>query len=377
MAIMMDKKIQVPFADLRRNYETIRTDLHKAACRVIDNAHFIGGEEVKGFESEMAKWLDVPEVCSVGCATSGLLLCLWAKGIGAGDEVITTAHTAIPTSEAITLSGAKVVFCDILGNGGYNIDHTKIEQLITPRTKAIIPVHLYGTPAEMDTILAIARKHNLFVIEDCAQAQGARYKNQAVGTMGDCGVYSFFPSKNLGGFGDGGAVIARDAKLLRKIRMLANHGREKKYSHEYEGTNSRLDAIQAAMLRVTLPLLDNWNEKRRELANLYCELLSNVEEVILPHIETEATPVYHIFPIVVPDRESLAAYLKQQGIETGVHYPESLNLQPAYAYLKLGPGSFPNAEYACHHELSLPMFPALTKEEVRYVCRQIADFYHR
>lgn len=368
--------MKVPFLDLSRQHAPIRERLHEAACRVIDSCNYIGGEEVQAFEKEMARWLGVPEVCGVACATSGLFAVIKSLGIGPGDEVITTVHTAIATAEAITLSGAKVVFCDIKA-GTFNIDPDEVRKKITARTKAIIPVHLYGQPANLDAILAIAQEHKLKVIEDCAQAQGAKYKGRYVGTWGDAAVFSFFPSKNLGGFGDGGAVTAQDSALLKRIRMFSNHGREAKYVHEFEGINSRLDAMQAALLRVCLPYLDEWNAKRRAAACRYSERLSTVPHVRVPTELPETEPVYHVYCILVPDREKLRNYLKENGISTGIHYPYSLNVQPAYAYLQQGAGHFPNAEYACAHMLSLPMFPEITTDEIDYVCDCIGRFLRR
>lgn len=367
--------MKVPFADLRRNYQPVLEDLHQAATRVIDSAHFVGGPEVKQFEQDMAKWLGVPEICSVGCATSGLYLVLRALGVGPGDEVITTVHTAIATAEAIGLCGANVVFCDIEGKGFYNLDANEVSKKITPRTKAIIPVHLYGHPANLDSIIKIAREHNLPVVEDCAQAQGAFYKGKMVGTYGDAAVFSFFPSKTLGGFGDGGAVYVRDQKLRTKVRMLANHGRQTKYDHEMEGTNSRLDAIQAAMLRVVLPLLHDWNKKRSSAASWYNEGLAGIKAMTLPGASADCQHVYHVYVVTVPERDALAKHLKEKGVETGIHYPISLNMQPAFARLKQGAGSFPRAEMACQHMLSLPLFPAITRDEVNYVTAQIKEFY--
>jgi dTDP-4-amino-4,6-dideoxygalactose transaminase len=288
--------------------------------------------------------------------------------------VITTVHTAIATAEAISLTGAQVVFCD-LQPGFFNLDAAQVRRLITPRTRALIPVHLYGQPADLDALLAIAREHRLPLIEDCAQAQGARYRGQWVGTLGDAAVFSFFPSKNLGGFGDGGAVIARDPALLRRIRMFSNHGRADKYLHEFEGINSRLDALQAALLRVCLPRLAEWNERRRQAARWYDEELAGVPGVVCPQVLRETEPVYHVYVIVAPRRDALQAHLKQRGIETGIHYPYALNTLPAYAHLKRGPGSFPEAERACANMLSLPMHPAITREQVGQVCAAIRAFY--
>jgi dTDP-4-amino-4,6-dideoxygalactose transaminase len=364
----------IPFVDLKRQYAPLLDALHQTACRVIDSCKYIGGKEVRAFEQEMAAWLGVDDVCGVACATAGLFAVLKCLGVGPGDEVITTVHTAIATTEAISLTGAKIVFCDIQP-GYFNINPAEIEKKITERTRVLLPVHLYGQPADMDAILTIAKKYNLYVVEDCAQAQGARYGGQRVGTLGDAGVFSFFPSKNLGGFGDGGAVIARDQKLLKKIRMFSNHGRESKYLHEFEGINNRLDAIQAALVRVCLPYLDEWNEKRQLASSWYAEGLASIEEVILPRALPNTEPVYHLYVILVPDREALRVYLTECGIETGIHYPYSLNTLAAYAYLQQGKGSFPLAEHACKHMFSLPMFPSITQEETDSVCSAIRKFF--
>lgn len=366
-------KTAVPFVDLARFHEPLRAALHAAALKVIDSGHYIGGPEVKAFEQELAAWLGVPEACGVACATSGLFAALKCLGVGPGDEVITTVHTAIATAEAITLTGARVVFCD-LAPDSYNLDPAEVEKKITPRTKALLPVHLYGQPADLDSLLDLARQRHLALAEDCAQAQGARYRGRLVGTLGDAGVFSFFPSKNLGGFGDGGAVIARDPALMRNIRMFSNHGRESKYLHECEGINSRLDALQAALLRVCLPHVHDWNRRRREAAGWYIEHLTGVRNVILPKVLPETEPVYHVFVIRVPDRDSLQKHLKARGIETGIHYPYALNTLPAYAHLKQGAGHFPRAEEACRTMLSLPLFPGITPQEVETVGTAIREF---
>ncbi len=366
---------KVLFCDLGRNLKPHQAQLRDAAARVLESAHFIGGDEVKALEHEMAAQMGLPEVCAVGCGTSAIYAALKCLGIGPGDEVITTVHTAIPTAEAICLTGAKVVFCDILGSGRYNIDPAEIKLKMTAQTAAIVVVHLYGIPADMTPILEIARARGLFVIEDCAQAQGAKYGGQWVGTLGDVGTYSFFPSKNLGGFGDGGAVVARDPGLLKRIRMFANHGREEKYTHEFIGTNSRLDALQAALLRVILPQLGPWNARRREIVRWYAEGLANVPDLVLPVTPERTEPAPHLFVVVAPDRDKLAAHLRIQGVGTALHYPMSLNLQPAFAHLRMRPGTFPRAEHACSHMLSLPLFPTITRAEVDHVCAQVREFY--
>lgn len=366
--------ISIPFVDIKRQHAPIRKALVDSAIRVIDSAHYIGGGEVKDFEVEMAQWLGAASVCGVACATSGLFAALKCLGIGPGDEVITTVHTAIATAEAVSLTGAQAVFCD-LQPGYFNLDPAEVAKKVTPRTKAILPVHLYGQPADLDALQEIARRRNLFLVEDCAQAQGARHRDRMVGTIGDAAVFSFFPSKNLGGFGDGGAVTARDPEVLRKIRMFSNHGRESKFVHEFEGINSRLDAIQAALLRVCLPQVQAWNRLRRAAAAWYGAGLAGLREVSLPKVLPETEPVYHVFVILVPDREALRAYLQQRGIETGIHYPCALNELPAYARLRQGAGHFPRAEKACATMLSLPLFPGITREEVDAVCRAVQEFF--
>ncbi len=364
----------IPFIDFGRMHEPLREELHRAAARVIDSGRYIGGEEVKDFEREMAACLGVKDVCGVSCATMGAFALLKCFGLKPGDEVITTVHTAIATAESISLTGAKVVFCDIKP-GYFFLDPDEVRRRITPRTKGIVPVHLYGQPVEMDAILRIAKERSLWVMEDCAQAQGAWYGDKMAGTMGDAAVFSFFPSKNLGGFGDGGAITARDPQMMRYARMFSNHGRESKYLHEFEGINSRLDTLQAALLRVLLPRVNEWNEMRRAAAKWYDELLADIKEVTAPKVLPGTKPVYHVYCIVVPDREALIKHLTEKGIETGVHYPASLNVLPAYASMKQGAGSFPRAEYACEHMLSLPMHPAITRAEVEQVSNAIREFF--
>jgi len=354
----------IPFVDMARLHAPIQDALHTAALRVIDSGRFIGGEDVRGFEREMAATLGTPEVCSASCATLGLFAVLKCMGIGPGDEVITTPHTAIATAEAISLTGAQVVFGD-LQPGYFNLDPAQAEARITPRTRAIIPVHLYGQPADMDAFVRLTDKHQLMLIEDCAQAQGARHKGRRVGTIGHAGVYSFFPSKNLGGFGDGGAVVARDPALMKRIRMFCDHGRTSKYMHEFEGVNSRLDTLQAALLRVCLPHLDEWNACRARAARWYDEDLAGIPEVTRPRVLPDTDPVYHVYAIQVPRRDDVQARMKEHGVETGIHYPHALNTLPAYTHLQQGKGSFPNAEQACAHVLSLPMHPSITRDEVK------------
>ena len=366
----------VPFVSLERQYGPFRAELHAAAIRVIDSGKYIGGPDVKAFEQEMARWMGVPEVCGVACATSGLFATLKCMGVGPGDEVITTPHTAIATAEAVSLTGAQVVFADI-DPQSYGIDPREVERRITPRARVIIPVHLYGQPADMDALMDLADRRGLRVLEDCAQAQGAKHRGRQVGAMGEAGVYSFFPSKNLGGFGDGGAVVARDPALLRRIRMFSNHGRESKYLHEFEGINSRLDTLQAALLRVGLAHLDEWNAKRRQAAAWYAEELAELSQVQCPGTLPDTEPVFHVYAVQVPDRDAVQAFLKERGIGSGVHYPSALNLLPAYAHLGLGEGSYPVAESVCRRILSLPMFPGITHEEVKVVAQALCEFFQQ
>lgn len=367
--------MNVPFVDLSRQYDPLREEILSELSGIMDRTEFIGGRAVKAFEQDLAAWLgEGQHVVGLGNATTGLEVALWVMGIGAGDEVITTVHTAIATGEAITRVGAKVVFCDI-DPLTYQIDPAEVRRKVTSRTKAIIPVHLYGHPANLDEILAIAKEHDLRVVEDCSQAQGARYNGTRVGNFGDIAVFSFFPSKNLGGFGDGGAVASRNPEWIKKIRMYCNHGRTDKYWHEFEGINSRLDTMKAAILRIGLSNLDQWNAGRQRAAACYLEQLNGIKEVQLPHPAEGTEPVYHLFVIQVPDRDKLAEYLDGQGIKTGLHYPHSLNTLPAYAYLNQGEGHFPVAEKAVQHILSIPVFPTITDEETAYVCQKIKEFY--
>ena len=365
---------RIPFVDLKRQYAPIMNEILEKTGMTISSCRFIGGEELDAFCRELAHWWGTSGAVGVSSGTLGLYAALKVFGVGPGHEVITTAHTAIPTSEAVTMTGARVVFCDI-DPETYVIDPDKITSLINSRTRAIIPVHLYGHPADMDRIMDIARRYDLFVIEDCAQSQGAKYLDGKAGSIGHAGVLSFFPSKNLGCIGDGGAVTAASSDILENIRMFCNHGRREKYDHQFEGTNTRLDNVKAAMLRTALPHLDRWNEMRQMAARWYRERLEGLSEIILPRSDKKCTHVYHLFVIQARDREVLSAKLKEQGVQTGLHYPCSLNLLPAYRYLDKGPGSFPVAEKVCSRVLSLPMFPGITEDEVDVVCNTLKKIY--
>jgi dTDP-4-amino-4,6-dideoxygalactose transaminase len=366
--------MNVPFVDLSRQLNPLMPEIQAAINRVIERCAFINGPEVKEFEKRMAQWIGLTEVCCVSNCTQGLYLTLKALGIGAGDEVITVPNTAFPTSEAIHQAGAKVVFADIKP-GFYSLDPQAVEATITAKTRAVIPVHLYGIPADMDAFIPLADKYDLFIVEDVAQAQGAVYKGRRVGTFGNAGCFSFFPSKNLGTFGDGGAVASADIELIKKVRMLANHGREEKYTHILQGTNSRLDTFKAAQLSICLKHLDQWNQERRNAAALYDELLQPYEEIIRPQVPPDCEAIWHVYVIRYADRNKLAAFLNERGIKTGLHYPMPLHLQPVYSDLGLTAGALPEAEAACREVLSLPMFPKITADEVKAVADAIGQFF--
>ena len=366
--------MNVPFVDLGRQLKPLMPEIQAAINSVIERCAFINGPEVKEFEKNMAQWLGLPAVCGVSNCTHAISLTLKALGIGAGDEVITVPNTAFPTSEAINLAGADVVFADILP-GTYALSPKAAEQAITDKTKAIIPVHLYGIPVDMDSFMTLAERHNLYIIEDVAQAQGARYKGTKVGTIGKAGCFSFFPSKNLGTFGDGGAVASADNDLINTVRMMANHGREEKYTHLLVGTNSRLDTLKAAQLSICLDYLDEWNQERRNAAALYDELLQPYEEIIRPQVPPDCEAIWHVYVIRYANRDKLAAFLNTRGIKTGLHYPLPLHLQPVYKNLGLSQGSLPQAEAACREVLSLPMFPKITPAEIETVAEAIGQFF--
>ena len=366
--------MNIPFVDLKAQYGSIKNEIDQAMSDVISKTAFIGGPFVKSFESQFAEFCDVTNCVGVGNGTDALFIALKALGIGEGDEVITVANSFIATSEAITMTGAKVVFVDI-DSRTYNIDVNKIEENITQNTRAIIPVHLYGQPADMDPILAVAQKHGLYVVEDAAQAHGAEYKGIKVGSIGDMACFSFYPGKNLGAYGDGGAIVTNDDELALKARMLANHGRVEKYNHEVEGFNSRLDGLQAAILSVKLRHLPEWSDRRRENAYLYNKVLKD-SGVVTPVEIDDVKAVYHLYVVRVKNgkRQELQKFLKSNGIATGIHYPIALPNLKAYAYLNHTEDDFPEATKASKEILSLPMFPELLSEQIEYVTDRIKEF---
>lgn len=366
--------MNIPFVDLKSQYLSIKTEIDSAIADVIEKTSFVGGPFLEAFENEFAGFCRARYCIGVGNGTDALFLALRALGVGRGDEVITAANSFIATSEAITMSGARVVFADI-DPGTFNIDVSRIEEKITPRTKAIIPIHLYGQPADMDPIIQIAQRHGLKVVEDAAQAHGAEYKGRPIGTIGDAGCFSFYPGKNLGAYGDGGAVVTNDKVLAEKTRMLANHGRVQKYNHEFEGVNSRLDSLQAAILSAKLKHLDEWIARRRANAYRYNDLLKNT--FVRTPLEMEGVKaVYHLYVVMVDrgTRSALQEHLKSAGIGTGIHYPIALPNLKAYQYLGYEESDFPEATSSSGRIVSLPMYPELTEDQISYVSEQIKKF---
>ena len=362
--------MKVPLVDLKAQYESIKEEIRVAIEKVLTTTKFILGEEVRKFEEEFANFLQAKYCVGVNSGTDALYLALRACGIKKGDEVITVSHTFIGTVEPIGLVGATPVFVDV-NPQTYNIYVNKIEPVITKNTRAIIVVHLYGQPADMGPIVATAKKYNLKVIEDCAQAHGAEYKDRKVGTFGDAGCFSFFPAKNLGAYGDGGAVVTNNEDIAIKVKMSRNHGRLKKYEHEFEGINSRLDDLQAAILRVKLKHLKKWTEKRIQKAKIYDELLKNCNEIKTPEVLPYVKHVYHLYVIRVKNRDKIQQKLKEEGIATGIHYPIPLHLQPAYKYLGHKENDFPITEKVSKEILSLPIYPELSVELQKWIIENL------
>lgn len=360
----------IPLVGLYDQYQTIKPEIDAAIENIINRSAFVGGDDVREFEAEFTAYCETAGCVGVGNGTDAIYLTLRAMGIGPGDEVITVAHTFIATSEAISMTGARPVFVDIREDTML-MDPALIEKAITPRTKAIVAVHLYGQPCDMDAIMQIAERHGVKVIEDAAQAHGARWRGRRVGSIGDAACFSFYPGKNLGAFGDAGAVVSNDVELLEKVRMVANHGRLEKYTHKMEGVNSRLDGLQAAILRVKLRHLDNWNESRRRHADFYFEALTG-GDLQMPVVHEHAEPVWHLFVVRVSDRAGLQAALKQEGIATGVHYPVPLHQQPAYEERDIARQSLPVTELVAGRVVSLPMYPELTSAQLETIVNAIS-----
>ncbi len=364
--------MEIPFLDLKAPNLALKEEILALWEEILCSASFIGGEHVSSLEEEFARACNVKYCVSVNSGTDALRFIFIALGLKPGDEVITVANTFIATTESISQAGGKAVFVDI-DPGTYNMDPSKIEDVITPRTRGIVPVHLYGQCADMDPILTIARKHNLWVVEDACQAHLAEYKGRKAGSMGTAAAFSFYPAKNMGACGEAGAVTTNSIQLAEKIRMLRDHGQSRKYFHDLEGYNGRCDALQAAALRVKLRHLPPQNEARRKNARLYCDLLDDNDGVTLPEVADGCLHVFHLFVIQVENRDEVARALKQRGITTGLHYPLPLHQQKAYAHLGIPTGALPVTERCAKRILSLPMFPELTGEQITYVCNCLKE----
>ncbi len=362
--------MKVPFLDLKVQYRTLRTEIDEAIGQVFEQAAFSGGTFVAGFEKEFASFCGSPYAIGVGSGTEALWLALCALGVNPGDEIITVPNSFIATAEAISLCGARPVFVDV-EESTYNMDPTLLESAITPRTKAVIPVHLFGQTADMDPILKIAARHGLFIIEDACQAHGAEYKGIKAGSMGEAGCFSFYPGKNLGAYGEAGMVVTKDPALAEKVRMIRDHGQSQKYHHHRIGWNARMDGIQGAVLNVKLKRLTQWNEARRRNAHRYHALLGDIPDLAIPHEAPYGRHVYHIYAIRVRNRDRLIALLAEGGIACGIHYPVPIHLQQAYGFLNLQEGSFPVAERCAKEFVSLPMFPELSDKQVEYVSQRV------
>ena len=359
----------IPLVDLGAQYQIIKADVRRAIDRVLESSQYVLGPEVAAFEEEFAACCRVEHAIGVNSGTSALHLALLAAGVGPGDEVITVPFTFIATAAAVAYTGATPVFVDV-DPVSYNMDPTPLEAAITPRTRAIMPVHLYGQPADMDPIMAVAARHNLTVIEDAAQAHGAEYRGRRAGSIGHIGCFSFYPAKNLGAYGEGGAITTNDAAIAHRLRLLRDWGTESKYHHEVLGYNYRLETLQAAILRVKLRHLEAWTEARRAHASRYDELLAG-GLVGVPRARADSRHVYHIYAVRTSQRAELQQALGAAGIQTGIHYPIPVHLQPAFAALGHGPGSFPHAESAAREVLSLPMFAELTDEQILAVAAAV------
>lgn len=359
----------IPYVDLQAQYRSIKPEIDAAIGRVLDSGQFVLGEEVAAFEREFAAFCGAGEAIGVNSGTSALHLALLAAGIGPGDEVITVPFTFVATAAAIVYAGARPVFVDI-DPETYTMAPDEIERAITPRTRALIPVHLFGHPADMDPILDVARRRGLVVIEDAAQAHGAEYKGRRCGSMGLLAAFSFYPGKNLGAYGEGGAVVTSDPALAKRIRILRSWGEERRYEHAVKGFNYRMDALQGAILGVKLGYLERWTEARRERAAEYRRLFDNTG-IGTPQERARCRHVYHVFAVRVPSRDAVRDYLHTSGIQTGVHYPIPVHLQPAYRELGYRAGDFPVSESLAADVLSLPIFPELTAEQVQTVASAV------
>ena len=365
--------MKVPFVDLKIQYESMQNEIGEAITQVLKQAVFSSGPFIEKFEEEFAEFCGCAYATGVGSGTEALWLALRGIGITQGDEVITVPNTFIATAAAISFCGARPVFVDV-EERTFNMDPELLEAAITPKTKAIIPVHLFGQMADMDPIMEIAKVHGLYVIEDACQAHGAEYKGRKAGSIGHAGCFSFYPSKNLGAYGEAGAVVTNDEVLVGKLRMLRDHGQSKKYFHHYVGWNARMDGLQGAILSVKLKHLPEWNEARRRHAQTYHTFLNSIKEVVLPREAEYAKHIYHIYALRIPDRDSMIASLAKEEVYCNIHYPVPIHLQEAYHLLGLKEHSFPVAEQCAKDFVSLPMFPELTREQIEHVTKLIYHF---
>ncbi len=365
--------MHVPFINLGGQHKSIRKEVLAALTKIVDSQKFVLGEYGLALEKNIADYCGVAHAVGLASGSDALFLSLLALGIGSGDEVITTPFTFFASAGSITRTGAKVVFCDVDAQT-CNIDVRKIETLITPRTKAILPVHLFGLPCDMDAIMKIARKHRLSVVEDAAQSFGATYKGKPSGVMGDVGCFSFYPTKNLGGAGDGGMVVTRSKKLADEIRLLRNHGSRVKYHHDLAGVNSRLDEIQAAWVGIKMKHIDEWNDARRRFAAVYDKAFERLP-IRTPYIPTDCLSNYHLYTIQTDKRDALSKHLDQMGIGNGIYYPEPLHLQPCYRTLGYKKGDFPVAETLVRTVLSLPMYAELDDRGLKSVIGAVQSFF--
>jgi dTDP-4-amino-4,6-dideoxygalactose transaminase len=371
--------MQVPFLDLKIQYKSIKNEIDPAIQNILDNTAFVLGKAVSDFETEFAKMHSLKHCVGVSSGTDGNHLALWALGIKSGDEVIIPANTFIATAWGATLCGAKPVFVDCESDS-YNIDPQKIEAAITTNTKAVVAVHLYGQPADLDPIREITKKYNIYLVEDCAQAHAAQYKGAKIGGLSETASFSFYPGKNLGAYGEGGAVTTNSDEVARKVKMLRDHGAVQKYNHETLGHNYRMEGIQGAVLGVKLKHLENWTNGRRRVAAKYNEYLSDLSSITLPKEMPYAKHVYHLFVIQVNNggkikRDELSKFLNDKGIATGLHYPIPLHLQPCFSELGYKKGKFPETEKLAENGLSLPMYPELSDAQIEYVCDSIKHFF--
>lgn len=377
--------MNIPFLDLKAQYKTIKDEVLPEINDVLDNTAYVLGKKVQAFEQAFAQAHNAKYCYGVSSGTDGNHMVLWALGIVPGDEVIIPANTFIATAWGATLCGATPVFVDCHPES-YNIDPSKVEAAITPKTKAIVAVHLYGQPADMDPLIEIAKKHNIFLVEDCAQSHIAEYKGKRVGSLGYASSFSFYPGKNLGAYGEGGAVMTDNEDLAKKFKMIRDHGAEQKYYHQMFGHNYRMEGIQGAVLGVKLRHLGDWTNGRRRVAKKYYEFLKDVEGLTLPKEMDYAKHVYHLFVVQVNSsdsnqrsvvRDELQKFLSENGIATGLHYPIPLHLQPCFSHLGYKKGDFPVTEELAEQGLSLPMYPEMTDEQIGYICDKIKEFFKK